>query len=189
MSSEMHWRFSGGALYLKQGDLTQAEVDAIVNAANPGLMGGGGIDGAIHAAAGPELLAANKKIVAEKGELRPGRAVMVPGFKLKARHIIHTVGPIWRGGENGEESVLRSAYENCLDLAAQHDLKSIAFPAISCGAYGYPEKMAAPVALTALKQGVADRKVTNAYLYVLSLSAFQTWADLGKALLGEPQIL
>ena len=189
MTLEMHWRYGGGALILKQGDITLAEVDAVVNAANPGLMGGGGVDGAIHAAAGPELLEANKKIIAEQGELGPGLAVMTPGFKLKARHVIHTVGPIWRGGDYGEEAVLRSAYENCLDLASRRGIGSIAFPAISCGVYGYPEKKAAPVAFGALKQGVAGRKVENAYFYVHTLSAFQTWADLGKAILGEPQIL
>ncbi|THB65725.1 MAG: RNase III inhibitor [Desulfovibrio sp.] len=187
--TQMFWRFGGEMLVLKQGDLTQAEVDAIVNAANPGLMGGGGIDGAIHKAAGPQLLEANKQVVKEQGELAPGNAVMVPGFGLKAKHVIHTVGPVWRGGGQGEEEVLRAAYTNSLDLAAEKGLATIAFPAISCGAYGYPEKMAAPVALEAMKQGVSQRKVQEAFLYVYSLSAFQTWSDLAKDILGEPQIL
>lgn len=189
MALEMHWRYGGGVLILRQGDLTQADTDAIVNAANPGLMGGGGIDGAIHRAAGPELLAANKAVVAKQGELAPGNAVMVPGFNLQAKHVIHTVGPIWRGGVMDEAMVLRSAYSRSLDLAAEHKLKSIAFPAISCGAYGYPEDKAAPVALDVLRQALEQRKVTEAVLYVYSLSAFQTWSDLAKKILGEPQIL
>ena len=130
-------------------DITKLEVDAIVNAANESLLGGGGVDGAIHRGAGPELLAACRAIP----EVRPGvrcptgEARVTPGFRLPATYVIHTVGPIWRGGEHGESTLLATCYRNSLALAAGSGVQTLAFPAISCGAYGYPQRAAAQVAV------------------------------------------
>lgn len=130
-----------------QGDITTLEVDAIVNAANESLTGGGGVDGAIHRAAGPGLLAACRSI----GGCPTGKAVITPGFELPANYVIHTVGPVWQGGDRGEPGLLADCYRNSLDLAARNDLDSIAFPAISCGVYGYPGDEATSTAIRAIK--------------------------------------
>lgn len=134
-------------LTITRGDITTMVTDAIVNAANSGLMGGGGVDGAIHRAGGPAILAECKEIVARQGRLPAGQAVITTGGRLPARYVIHTVGPIWQGGRNREAELLASAYRESLELAAQHNLASIAFPSISTGAYGYPVNEAARVAL------------------------------------------
>jgi len=130
-------------------DITGIEVDAIVNAANESLLGGGGVDGAIHRAAGPELLAACRKIPEVRPNVRcpTGEAVITPGYRLPARYVIHTVGPVWRGGKNNEEELLASCYRNSLKLAVEHRIESIAFPAISCGAYRFPVDEAATIAI------------------------------------------
>lgn len=125
-------------LQVIQGDITQLSVDAIVNAANASLMGGGGVDGAIHRAAGPALLDACKLIRQQQGECQTGHAVITPAGKLSAKAVIHTVGPVWRGGEHREAELLEEAYRNCLLLAEANHFRSIAFPAISTGVYGYP---------------------------------------------------
>ena len=134
-------------------DLTRLALDAIVNAANPGLLGGGGVDGAIHRAAGPALLAACRAIpeVTPGVRCRTGEARITPGFSLPARYVIHTVGPIWHGGHHGEAGDLASCYRACIALAVEHDLNSIGFPAISCGVYGYPPDQAAKVAIATLR--------------------------------------
>lgn len=138
-------------------DITTLAVDVIVNAANESLLGGGGVDGAIHRAAGPALLAACRALP----EVRPGarcptgEARITDGFALPARHVVHTVGPIWHGGKHGEAELLRSCYTQSLHLAAQHDARSIAFPAISCGVYGYPRDLAVPVALRSARDWLA----------------------------------
>jgi O-acetyl-ADP-ribose deacetylase (regulator of RNase III) len=134
-------------LAIVQGDITKQATDAIVNAANPGLMGGGGVDGAIHRAGGPAILEECKQIVARQGRLPTGKAVITTGGNLKAKYVIHTVGPIWQGGNKGESALLESAYRESLKLAAEHNLTSISFPSISTGAYGYPVAEAAKVAI------------------------------------------
>jgi O-acetyl-ADP-ribose deacetylase (regulator of RNase III) len=130
-----------------KGDITRQATDAIVNAANSGLMGGGGVDGAIHRAGGSAILEECKQIVARQGRLPTGQAVITTGGKLKAKYVIHTVGPVWRGGNNKEAALLESAYRQSLKLATEHKLTSLSFPSISTGAYGYPLAEAAQIAL------------------------------------------
>jgi O-acetyl-ADP-ribose deacetylase (regulator of RNase III) len=134
-------------LSIIEGDITRQETEAIVNAANSSLMGGGGVDGAIHRAGGPAILEECKRIRAERGSLPTGKAVITTGGDLKAKYVIHTVGPIWRGGDKGESELLASAYRESLKLAVENSLSSISFPSISTGAYGYPVAEAAKVAL------------------------------------------
>lgn len=131
-----------------EGDITKLEVDAIVNAANSTLLGGGGVDGAIHRAAGPELLEACRKL----GGCPTGEARITPGFRLPARFVIHTVGPVWRGGGANEEALLESCYRRSFALARAEKVRSIAFPAISTGAYGYPQERAARVAIKVMRE-------------------------------------
>lgn len=140
-------RFGSTELILKQGDITRETVDAIVNAANSSLLGGGGVDGAIHRAGGPSILAECRAIVARQGGCPTGEAVITGAGRLQARHVVHTVGPVWRGGAAGEPDLLASAYRNSLALAAAHGAWTIAFPSISTGVYGYPLAQAAPLAL------------------------------------------
>lgn len=182
--TERIWTVGSGQLVLRLGDLTTAQTDAIVNAANSSLMGGGGVDGAIHRAAGHHLLLACKQIVLRDGPLPAGRAVMTPGFRLSARFVIHAVGPIWQGGNHGEEQRLRSAHEKCLELAQANALASIAFPALSCGAYGYPLELAAPVALGTLIRGLQQELVRRAELWLHGQPAFEFWTDQATGLLG-----
>jgi O-acetyl-ADP-ribose deacetylase (regulator of RNase III) len=134
-------------------DITTLEVDAIVNAANPGLLGGGGVDGAIHRAAGPALLEACRRLPESSPGVRcpTGEARITPGFDLPARHVIHTVGPVWHGGTHGEPMLLARCHRSALRLLREHGLRTIAFPAISCGIYGYPVALAATVAVATLR--------------------------------------
>jgi O-acetyl-ADP-ribose deacetylase len=138
-------------LRLVQGNITQLNVDAIVNAANSSLLGGGGVDGAIHAAAGPELLAECRTL----GGCPPGQAKITRGYRLPAAWVIHTVGPIWRGGTAGEDETLASCYRNSLALAAQHRCVTVAFPAISCGVYGFPIPRACGIAVAQVRTFLA----------------------------------
>lgn len=135
-----------------KGNITQSKVDVIVNAANKSLAGGGGVDGAIHAAAGPELVIAAVKFA----PCKTGHAVITPGFKLPAKYIIHAVGPVWKGGDNDERALLKQTYQACFELAKSMECKTIALPAISCGAYGFPIKLAVGIALETSRQYLND---------------------------------
>jgi O-acetyl-ADP-ribose deacetylase len=146
-----------------RGDITKLDVDAIVNAANTTLLGGGGVDGAIHRVAGPELLAECRTL----GSCRPGEAKITRGYHLPARFVIHTVGPVWSGGKHHEPETLANCYRNSLQLAVENEIKTIAFPAISCGAYGYPISDAGQVALKAARDFLATDDNIDKVTFVL----------------------
>lgn len=141
-----------------KGDITKANVDAIVNAANTSLLGGGGVDGAIHRAGGPEILSQCIKIRNRQGGCKTGEAVITTGGKLPARYVIHTVGPVWNGGKTNEENLLANAYRNSLRLAKENNLRSIAFPNISTGIYGFPKDRAALIATDTVLKYLEDEK-------------------------------
>jgi O-acetyl-ADP-ribose deacetylase (regulator of RNase III) len=155
---------------LVRGDITEQEVQAIVNAANTSLLGGGGVDGAIHRAGGPSILAECREIVAAQGRCATGRAVITTGGKLRATFVIHAVGPVWRGGARGERELLASAYRSSLALAAQRRISSIAFPSISTGAYGFPIEQAAEIALGTVRDFLAreSHAITDARFVLFS---------------------
>jgi O-acetyl-ADP-ribose deacetylase (regulator of RNase III) len=168
---------------LVRGDITAMETDAIVNAANSSLMGGGGVDGAIHRRGGPKILEECKRIRATEWPqgLPTGKAVITSGGNLKAKHVIHTVGPVWRGGNRGEPELLAQAYQNSLRLAMAEGLKSVAFPSISTGAYGYPVEDACHVALKAVKEFLEKEDNLDEVVFVLfSESALEVYSDEAK---------
>ena len=146
-----------------QGDITKLDVDAIVNAANTTLLGGGGVDGAIHRGAGPELLAECRTL----GGCRPGAAKITRGYRLPARFVIHTVGPVWRGGERHEPEILAYCYGSALQLAVENGIKTIAFPGISCGVYGYPIPEAAQIAVKTTRDFLVTQDRIDKVIFVL----------------------
>jgi O-acetyl-ADP-ribose deacetylase (regulator of RNase III) len=172
-----------GRIELVVADITTLDVDAIVNAANSSLLGGGGVDGAIHRAAGPELLAACRAI----GGCPTGEARITPGFRLPARWVIHTVGPVWHGGDRGESEQLASCYRASLQIAAnpEYDIASIAFPSISTGAYGYPVDQAAEIALTEIDRFLAESTVPERVIVcAYSQAAYDKYFEVGNCILG-----
>ena len=174
-----------GRLRILMGDLTLEDADAIVNAANPGLAGGGGVDGAIHRTAGHDDLqrACQEAIARRGGPLSPGEAEITPGFRLTARYVIHAVGPIWRGGGQDEPGALTRAYQSCLNLAREHSLETVAFPAISCGVYGFPVDLAAPLALAALLNGLEQGMVREARMVLRGAESLSAWVAAAQRML------
>lgn len=150
-----------------RGDITRQQVDAIVNAANPSLLGGGGVDGAIHRTAGPQLLAECRTL----GGARTGEAKLTQGYALPARYVIHTVGPVWHGGNDHERERLADCYRNSLELASAHGIRSVAFPSISTGAYGMPINIAAPIALAETTRFLAQHPEIDQVVFVLHSQA------------------
>jgi O-acetyl-ADP-ribose deacetylase (regulator of RNase III) len=171
-------------------DITRESVDAIVNAANSSLTGGGGVDGAIHAAGGPEILEHCKQIVARRGRLPEGQAVATPGGRLPARYVIHTVGPVWQGGRRGEPESLASCHREAIQVADELQLASIAFPAISTGIFGYPVELAAPLALgsalNALRKAASVREVRFVLFDARTRDHFARAAEKLKVFSVEP---
>ena len=164
---------------LLKGDITKIKADAIVNAANSSLMGGGGVDGAIHRAGGPTILEECRKIIARQGSCKTGEAVITTAGNLPAKFVIHTVGPVWNGGKKNEANLLAACYENSLKLATKHNLTTIAFPNISTGIYGYPKNDAAEIALNAvmiyLKQ---DTFISKVYFVCFDEENYQLYQTL-----------
>jgi O-acetyl-ADP-ribose deacetylase (regulator of RNase III) len=178
MADEIRVTVNDAELVLTQGDITKQATDAIVNAANSSLMGGGGVDGAIHRGGGPAILEECKKIVANHGTLPTGQAVISTGGNLKAKYVIHTVGPVWRGGRGNEAELLASAYQESLKVAAAQGLKSVSFPSISTGAYGYPMDKAAEVALSTVLSFLKKKttSVREVYFVLFGATAFEAYA-------------
>jgi O-acetyl-ADP-ribose deacetylase (regulator of RNase III) len=167
MTGQTSFTVNQATVSIIQGDITRQATDAIVNAANSSLMGGGGVDGAIHSAGGPAILEACKRIVAKQGRLPAGQAVITTAGNMKAKYVIHTVGPIWQGGSQGEAGLLASAYRESLKLADANNLTSISFPSISTGAYGYPVDKAARIALRTVAAFLAGARTIKEVVFTL----------------------
>jgi len=175
----MHITIGTSTLSLVLGDITEQDADAIVNAANSSLLGGGGVDGAIHRAGGPGILEECKAIRAKQGECPTGEAVITGGGRLKAKYVIHTVGPVWRGGNHQEDELLRNAYRNSLRLAVEHGARSVAFPSISTGIYGFPIERASRIAFDTVREFVREHHQPAEIQFIaFSKSDVDTYAPL-----------
>jgi O-acetyl-ADP-ribose deacetylase (regulator of RNase III) len=182
----MKAQIDNSVLELVEGDITKQKVDAVVNAANSGLRGGGGVDGAIHRAGGPEIMAECRRI----GGCPPGSAVITTGGHLPARYVIHTVGPIWYGGSQGEPDLLARAYRSSLRVAEEHTLKTIAFPSLSTGAYGYPIREAATIALSTILSHLKGPTGLEHVIFVLfGMSAFEAYTQTLEDLMQQNETL
>ena len=171
-----------GRLLIEQGNIVAYDVDAIVNAANSSLLGGGGVDGAIHRAAGPELLVECRTL----NGCAAGEAKLTRGYRLKARYVIHTVGPVWQGGGQGEAQTLAACYRSSLALAVTRGLRTVAFPAISCGAYGYPVEDAAAIAVSTVADFlVADSTLQQVHLVCFSKEVYDAYRKAFRARASE----
>lgn len=163
---------------LVQGDITRQTVDAIVNAANSSLLGGGGVDGAIHRAGGPEILAECRAIRERQGGCPAGQAVITGGGNLSARYVIHTVGPVWQGGNAGEDELLRSAYASCFRLALDHQIQTLAFPNVSTGVYRFPKQRAAQIALAATHAALTDPRLQQVVFVCFDQENYRIYCEL-----------
>ena len=184
----MEFRIGNAKIRIIRGDITEQETDAIVNAANSSLMGGGGVDGAIHRKGGPKILEECKRIRRTQwpNGLPTGKAVITTGGNLKAKYVIHTVGPVWRGGKHGEAELLADAYRNSLKLAVSKGIRTISFPAISTGAYGYPMEEAAEVALKTVRDFLeAEDKLDEVVFVLFTESAYRVYERKAKEILAE----
>ena len=186
MAENLALKIKQAVLSLIQGDITRQATDAIVNAANSGLMGGGGVDGAIHRAGGPAILEECKRIVARQGRLPAGQAVITTAGNMKSKHVIHTVGPIWSGGNHGEPALLASAYRESLKLAAENKLVSISFPSISTGIYGYPVDKAAVIAINEVVSFLSRPASIKEVVFVLfDNHTYETYANALRDVMGK----
>ncbi|MGV3528467.1 MAG: O-acetyl-ADP-ribose deacetylase [Flavisolibacter sp.] len=166
------------AIEILKADITTLAVDAIVNAANSSLMGGGGVDGAIHRAGGPDILEACNKIVATQGGCATGHAVITTAGRMPARYVIHTVGPVWRGGNNSEAELLANCYFNSLQLAVDNGCKTIAFPNISTGVYGFPKKQAAEIAVSSVREFLKKQALEKVFFVCFDDENFRLYKAL-----------
>ncbi len=185
----MEYEINNSKIAIVLGDITDQDVDAIVNAANPSLMGGGGVDGAIHRKGGPRIAEECRRIREKRwpNGLPTAETVITSGGNLKARHVIHTVGPIWRGGDSGEPDLLARAYKNSLRLAVSRGLRTIAFPSISTGAYGYPVEDAAPIAVRSVKEFLGGSDTLSEVAFVLfTASDLEKYKKVAREILGMP---
>lgn len=169
---------------LVRGDITDQDTEAVVNAANSSLMGGGGVDGAIHRAGGPAILEECRRIVEEKGRCPTGQAVITTGGRLKARHVIHAVGPVWRGGGQGEDESLAEAYRNSLALAEREGIRTISFPSLSTGAFRFPVGRAARIALKTVRDFIADKPFKEVRFVLFSPGDFDTYRQAAEEIMG-----
>lgn len=189
MSDTLSFKVKQARLSLIQGDITRQSTDAIVNAANSSLIGGGGVDGAIHRAGGPVILEECQQIVARQGRLPAGKAVLTTAGNMKARHVIHTVGPVWQSGHQGEPELLASAYRESLKLAAAKNLSSVSFPSISTGVYGYPVDQAAAIAIKEVVAFLTEVTSLKDVVFVLfDARTYKVYAEALRNVMGEKQL-